>query len=105
MFIKSFQVLCVVFFCNYLLTQVMIDYLYGKFPTLRGAEEICEIFEIVDLADRFKVCSCCKTYTLLDLEKCFVHIHPERYRVLFIGPRSPGPIYVSGSLSQTDLRF
>ena len=39
-------------------TQVMIDYLYGKFPTLRGAEEICEIFEIVDLADRFKVCSC-----------------------------------------------
>lgn len=35
--------------------QVMIDYLYGKFPTLRGAEEICEIFEIVDLADRFKV--------------------------------------------------
>jgi len=35
--------------------QVMIDYLYGKFPTLRGAEEICEIFEIVDLAERFKV--------------------------------------------------
>ena len=39
------------------MTQVMIDYLYGKFPTLRGAEEICEIFEIVDLAERFKVCS------------------------------------------------
>jgi len=35
--------------------QVMIDYLYGKFPTLRGAEEICEIFEIVDLAEKFKV--------------------------------------------------
>jgi len=35
--------------------KVMIDYMYGKFPTLRGAEEICELFEIVDLAERFKV--------------------------------------------------
>ena len=38
-------------------SQVMIDYMYGKFPTLRGAEEICELFEIVDLAERFKVCA------------------------------------------------
>jgi len=33
--------------------KVMVDYLYGKFPTLRGAQQICEIFEIIDLADRF----------------------------------------------------
>jgi len=35
--------------------KVMINYMYGKYPTLRGAEEICEIFEIVDLAERFEV--------------------------------------------------
>ena len=46
---------------NYVI-QVMIDYLYGKFPTLRGAEEICEIFEIVDLAEKFKVGSYCMAY-------------------------------------------
>ena len=46
---------------NYVI-QVMIDYLYGKFPTLRGAEEICEIFEIVDLAEKFKVGSYCMPY-------------------------------------------
>jgi len=33
--------------------KVMVDYLYGKYPTLRGAEQICEIFEIIDLAERF----------------------------------------------------
>jgi len=35
--------------------KVMIDYIYGKYPTLRGAEEICEIFEIINLQDRFKI--------------------------------------------------
>ena len=35
--------------------KVMIEYMYGKYPTLRGAEEICEIFEIIDLAERFLV--------------------------------------------------
>ena len=33
----------------------MINYMYGKCPTLRGADEICEMFEIVDLAERFTV--------------------------------------------------
>ena len=33
----------------------MIDYIYGKYPTLKGAEEICEIFEIINLAERFKI--------------------------------------------------
>ena len=33
----------------------MINYIYGKYPTLRGAEEICELFEIVDLAERFTI--------------------------------------------------
>ena len=35
--------------------KVMINYIYGKYPTLRGAEEICELFEIVDLAERFTI--------------------------------------------------
>lgn len=35
--------------------KVMIDYIYGKYPTLRGAGEICEIFEIINLAERFKI--------------------------------------------------
>ena len=35
--------------------KVMIDYIYGKYPTLKGAEEICEIFEIINLAERFKI--------------------------------------------------
>jgi len=35
--------------------KVMIDYIYGKYPTLRGAEEICEIFEIINLQERFKI--------------------------------------------------
>ena len=34
---------------------MMIDYIYGKYPTLRGAGEICEIFEIINLAERFKI--------------------------------------------------
>jgi hypothetical protein len=42
--------------------KVMIDYIYGKYPTLRGAEEICEIFEIVDLADRFCVSGLVEEY-------------------------------------------
>ena len=50
--------LCFELYWQLCVAQVMIDYLYGKFPTLRGAEEICEIFEIVDLAERFKVCFC-----------------------------------------------
>jgi len=35
--------------------KVMINYMYGKYPTLRGADEICEMFEIMDLAERFTV--------------------------------------------------
>jgi len=35
--------------------KVMVDYIYGKYPTLRGAEEICEIFEIINLAERYKI--------------------------------------------------
>jgi len=35
--------------------KVMIDYIYGKYPTLRGADEICEIFEIINLAERYKI--------------------------------------------------
>jgi len=35
--------------------KVMIDYIYGKYPTLRGAGEICEIFEIINLAERFQI--------------------------------------------------
>ena len=35
--------------------KVMIDFIYGKYPTLRGAGEICEIFEIINLAERFKI--------------------------------------------------
>lgn len=35
--------------------KVMIDYIYGKYPTLRGADQICEIFEIINLAERFQI--------------------------------------------------
>ena len=35
--------------------KVMINYIYGKHPTLRGAEEICELFEIIDSAERFTI--------------------------------------------------
>ena len=35
--------------------RVMIDYIYGKFPTLRGAAEISEIFEIINLAEWFEI--------------------------------------------------
>jgi len=35
--------------------KVMVDYIYGKYPTLRGAEEICEIFEIINLAERYNI--------------------------------------------------
>lgn len=35
--------------------KVMIDYMYGKYPSLRGANEICEIFEIINLADQFSI--------------------------------------------------
>ena len=35
--------------------KVMIDYMYGKYPSLRGASEICEIFEIINLADQFSI--------------------------------------------------
>ena len=37
--------------------KIMIDYIYGRFPKLRGreAEDICEIFEIENLADQYKI--------------------------------------------------
>ena len=35
--------------------KVMIDYMYGKYPSLRGTNEICEIFEIINLADQFSI--------------------------------------------------
>ena len=36
---------------------------------------------------------CFRSYTIIMLG--------QMYPLIFIGPRSPGPIYVSGSLSQT----
>ena len=36
------------------LKKVMIDYSYGKYPTFRGAGEICEI-ELINLAERFQI--------------------------------------------------
>ena len=62
----------------------MIDYLYGKFPTLRGAEEICEIFEIVDLAERFKVCSClCIVFVLSEKPRFFPKCQPSQVLIPF----------------------
>merc|ERR1712059_96673 len=35
--------------------QVMIDYIYGKYPTLRGSVKMCEIFEIIEVAEMFDI--------------------------------------------------
>jgi len=35
--------------------KIMIDFIYGRFPKLRGREDICEIFEIENLADQYRI--------------------------------------------------
>ena len=35
--------------------KIMIDFIYGRFPKLRGRENICEIFEIENLADQYRI--------------------------------------------------
>ena len=35
--------------------KIMIDFIYGRFPKLRGRDNICEIFEIENLADQYRI--------------------------------------------------
>ena len=35
--------------------RIMIDFIYGRFPKLRGGPDICEMFEIENVADRYRV--------------------------------------------------
>ena len=35
--------------------KIMIDFIYGRFPKLRGRDDICEIFEIENLADQYRI--------------------------------------------------
>jgi len=35
--------------------RIMIDFIYGRFPKLRGHLEICEMFEIENVADQYRV--------------------------------------------------
>merc|ERR550517_2186263 len=35
--------------------KIMVDFIYGKFPKLRGRADICEIFEIENLADQYRI--------------------------------------------------
>ena len=40
---------------SYSAFKIMIDFMYGKFPRLRGRADICEIFEIENLADQYRI--------------------------------------------------
>ena len=35
--------------------KIMVDFIYGRFPKLRGGPDICEMFEIVNVADKYRV--------------------------------------------------
>ena len=35
--------------------KTMVDFIYGRFPRLRSGSDICEMFEIENVAERFRV--------------------------------------------------
>lgn len=41
--------------CSIRAFRIMVDFIYGRFPRLRAGSDICEIFEIENVAEKFRV--------------------------------------------------
>ena len=41
--------------CSIRAFKTMVDFIYGRFPRLRAGSDICEIFEIENVAERFRI--------------------------------------------------
>ena len=63
--------------CSIRAFRIMVDYIYGRFPRLRAGSDICEIFEIENVAEKFRIVGLKQEYKS-SMMLYFRHLYKEQ---------------------------